>query len=285
MKEPGKSKVSWAERIQRIDNRILYAVVFVMLTVPLVMPLGLPMSVAPNTKKAFDIINNLPEGSLVFHSVGFDPSADAELWPQMQALTKHFMSRGLKVVYFSTSVGGGMYAQAVRDKLAPEFGYEYGKDYAILPFKAGGEPAIAAMGDFYKLYSVDTDDTPIRSLPIFKGFTGMGDVSLITTSSNGDDALFLIRHIESKFHTPIIVGGAGTLLPVVGPYLASGQLQAIITGLSGAAEYEILSEIPGQAGGAMDAQAIGHLFIVGLILLGNAGFAAQKITASKKGGS
>lgn len=112
----------------------------------------------------------------------------------------------------------------------------------------------------------------------------MQDVALITTSSTGDDALFLIRHIESKFHTPIVVGGAGTLLPVVGPYLASGQMKAIITGLSGAAEYEVLTKMPGKAAGAMDAQAVGHLFIVGLIVLGNIGFVAQARSARRKEG-
>lgn len=278
-------KASWIERIQNVDNKVLYVLVLIALAVPLIVPLGFPIEPTPNTRAAFNLIDSLPEGSLVFHSVGFDPQGDAEMWPQMQALTKHFMSKGLKIVYFPSMAGGDMYSQAVRDELAGQYGYEYGEDYAILPFKAGGEPTIAAMQDFHNLYSTDRYGTPLKSLPIFKSFQGMQDVEMITTSSIGDDALFLIRHIESQFHTPIVVGGAGTLLPVVGPYLASGQIKGIITGLSGAAEYEVLSRIPGQASRAMDAQAMGHLFIVGLIALGNLGFIAQSRLKRRKEGA
>ncbi len=278
------AKTTWAEKIQRLDPRVIYVIVFVALVVPLVRPLGLPVKIAPNTRKAYQEIDGLPAGSLVFHSVGFGPSVDAEVWPQMVALTKHFMSKGLRVVYFPTAVGGDMYAEAVRRQLAPQFDYLYGTDYAILPFKAGGEPAIAALKDFHSLYTADKDGVPLKSLPIFQDFSGMQDVALITTSSTGDDALFLIKHVESKFHTPIIVGGAGTVLPVVGPYLASGQMKAMITGLSGAAEYELLSEMPGKAAGAMDAQAIGHLLIIALMVLGNAGFIMQARVSGRKEG-
>ncbi len=278
------SKGFWAQKIQTIDNKILYVLLFAMLIIPLVKPFGFPIQISPNTRKAFEIIEKLPAGALVFHSVGFDPSGDAELWPQMQALAKHFMSHKLKVVFFPTSVGGDRYAQAVHDEIASDFGYEYGSDYAILPFKAGGEPTIAAMEDFYNLYQADVYGTFLKHLPIFENFAGMEDVALITTSSTGDDALFLVRHVESKFHTPIVVGGSGTLLPVVGPYVASGQIKAIITGLSGAAEYERLTDIPGSATGAMDAQTVGHLFIVGLIILGNAGFFMQNGILRKKEG-
>lgn len=278
-------KQSWATTVQRIDKRVLYAVTFVIILLPLIRPLGLPLNITPNTRRAFEIIDSLPEGSLVFHSIGFNPSGEAEVWPQMQALSRHFMSRGIKIVYFPTSVGGDMYGEAIRLQLAPEFGYEYGIDFAILPFKAGGATAIAAMADFYSLYTIDIDGTPISKLPILDGFRGMQDVSLITTSSTGDDALFLAMHLEPKFHMPIVVGGAATIMPVVGPYLASGQLRGIISGLSGAAEYEVLSEMPGQAVAAMDAQAVGHLYIVALVVLGNVGFYAESRIVRKKEGT
>ncbi len=271
---------SWAARVQRIDARFLYALTFLVVLVPLFRPLGLPLNITPNTRKAFGLIDALPTGSIVFHSVSFDPSTDAEVWPQMMALSRHFMSKGLKVVYFPTSVGGSMYAEEIRAQLAPKYDYVYGTDYAILPFKAGGESAIAAMVDFHSLYTTDVDGTVIKDMPIFAGFKGMDDVDMITTSSTGDDALYLAKHIEPRFHTTIVVGGAATVLPVVGPYVSSGQIRAAISGLSGAAEYEVLSEMPGQALGAMDAQAAGHLFLVVLVLLGNVGF----IVESKRSG-
>jgi hypothetical protein len=67
--------------------------------------------------------------------------------------------------------------------------------------------------------------------------------------------------------------------------LASGQIKGAVIGLSGAAEYEVLAGVPGKATGAMDAQAMGHLLIVGLVLLGNIGFFFQKRLEAVKGGA
>ena len=53
------------------------------------------------------------------------------------------------------------------------------------------------------------------------------------------------------------------------PFLDSGQLSGMLTGMKGAAEYEQLIEAPGLGMPAMAGQSAAHLYIFLLIVLGN----------------
>ena len=53
------------------------------------------------------------------------------------------------------------------------------------------------------------------------------------------------------------------------PYVSSGQLQGIIAGMPGAAEYEELLGQKGKGYSGMDAQSIAHIVIVLFIIFGN----------------
>lgn len=101
-------------------------------------------------------------------------------------------------------------------------------------------------------------------------------MDVLVVNTVGNEIEYYVRHIESTYHLTIVAAGAATVLPVISPYLGSGQVKGIVSGLSGAAEYELLAGIPGQATGAMDAQSIGHMLILALILLGNLGFHLQR---------
>jgi hypothetical protein len=125
----------------------------------------------------------------------------------------------------------------------------------------------------------DTYGTPLSELPLFANFKGMQDVALLSSVTGGEDPVHFVKYIEPAFHMPLIACGTAPLLPVIGPYVAAKQIQATVIGLSGAAEYEALAKVPGTATGAMDAQAVGHLLIVALILLGNLGYFFQRRNA------
>lgn len=276
MMSADRSTAPWYVRFQHIPKPVIYVILVLVFLIPLVRPMGLPLVMSENTEKAHHLIDSLPEGAIVFHSIAFNPAVDAENWPQMLALTRHYMSKGLKVIYYPTMQEGGMYAERIRSTHASEYGYRYGKDYAILPFMAGGESAVAGLKDFWSFMPADVDGTPLEELPLFQNFTDMRDVAVIVPCTGSQDGLFYVSHLHTSYKTPVVIAGTAPVLPFLGPYLASGQVQGAIIGLSGAAEYESLAKVPGQATGAMDAQSMGHLLIVGLVVLGNLGFLYEK---------
>jgi len=272
----------WYMRVQGISRTAIWMALVVGFAVPLIKPLGLPLNVTEATTAAFQLVDSMPAGSIVFQSIGFNPAVDAETWPQLMALSRHYMQKGLRVIFYSTVQEGSMYAERIK-AIAPEYGYEYGYDFAILPFKAGGEATIAALRDFYSVMTTDAYGTPLSELPLFGGFRGMQDVDLLVVVTGGEDPVHYVKYIEPQFHTPIIACGTAPLLPVIGPYVAAKQVKATVIGLSGAAEYEALAKIPGSATGAMDAQAVGHILIVTLVLLSNLGFYFQRRNGRKAG--
>lgn len=270
------AKTPWYEAIQNISRPVIYVALVAVILLPLIHPLGLPINLSPNTRAAFKFIDSLPEGSIIWQSIGFNPAVDAETWPQLLALSRHYMSKHLKIIYFPTMQEGGMYADRIKTTYAAEYGYEYGKDYAILPFKAGGETAIAGLRDFASSFTRDAYGTPLQDLPIFRGFSGMKDVAVIVPTTGGDDPIYYVRYMQPAFGTPVVAAGTAPLLPVIGPFISSGQIKGAVIGLSGAAEYEALAKVPGSATAAMDAQAMGHVLIVTLVLIGNVGFLFQR---------
>ncbi|MEK6662037.1 MAG: hypothetical protein AABY63_09180, partial [candidate division NC10 bacterium] len=64
-------------------------------------------------------------------------------------------------------------------------------------------------------------------------------------------------------------GVTAVIAPGLYPFLDTGQINGLIGGLRGAAEYEILIEMKGKGMAGMDAQSATHFIIIGLILLCN----------------
>ncbi len=281
------SRSPWFVKIQHFPKPVVYILLVAVLLVPLFKPLQLPLAFSAHTEKAYRLIDDLPEGSYVFHSVMILPATDAELWPQMLAMSRHYMMKGLKVIYWSYAQEGLMYADKIRLEAAPSYGYEYGEDYAILPYKAGQESAVASLKDFYSIFSTDAYGTALSALPLFDVFHGMEDLSLLVVNTGSDDTTYFVRHIEPEYGMPIIAAGTAPVLPNVSPYLNSGQVKGAVVGTSGAAEYEILAGVPGLATGAMDAQQIGHVLIIVMVALGNLGYLFQRKHSPKglRGGS
>jgi hypothetical protein len=84
-----------------------------------------------------------------------------------------------------------------------------------------------------------------------------------------------LRQWNTPYGVPFIVGIPGVVAPGVAPFLASGQVSALLPGLTASVEYEILIDEPGLAAAASDALSMSHLLIVLLVLIGNVAFFAS----------
>lgn len=64
--------------------------------------------------------------------------------------------------------------------------------------------------------------------------------------------------------------------------LDAGQIQGMLTGMKGAAEYEKLIGKPGFATKGTGALSTSHLLIIALIILGNLGLIISRIKGNKE---
>ena len=252
-------------RAQNIDRRIIYTVVFLVLIVPMFRPLGLPLKITRETQAAFDTVDALPPGSLAMFATNIGPGTEAELEPQSVAMLKHFVKKHIRVVLNPAAAESPRYCDRYAELLKTS-GYVEGTDFIVLPYLAGGETLYGAMGtDLKSAYKMIT---PGR-YPLWDSIKGMQDFQLFVDIGGGESQLWALAHIQAKHKTPTICLITAVILAVRQPYFTSGQFKGIVSGLNGAAEYEVLAKVPGAAVAGMDAQSLGHLWIIVTIVLGN----------------
>ena len=84
----GGKGMTFAERMLRIDRRIIFLVIG-LCTLPLLFPVGLPIKISSEVRGVYDYIEGLPEGSVFLLSLDFDPASKPELHPQAIAILRH----------------------------------------------------------------------------------------------------------------------------------------------------------------------------------------------------
>lgn len=257
-------------RLGEIDNRVIYTLLILVLLAPLVRPIGLPVSIGQHTRKSYEVIDTLQAGDTIMIDVGFTPSGAADVQPQMVAVLKHVLDKGVKVILTAVQTEGPMMTEAML-KPWEEAGKVYGEDFVNLGYLAGGENAIALFcRDIKKAYPYDFRGNPTANLPILQGIAGAKDVDmfLFFTTQNSD---MYVRQV-TQYNIPIVGGLINTIAPQAEPYVNAGQLTSILVGLKGGAEYETIMNTPGVGVASMDAQSMGHLLIIAFVVLGNVAY-------------
>jgi hypothetical protein len=219
----------------------------------------------------YDYIESLPEGSVFLLSLDFDPASKPELYPQAVALLRHAFKRNLRVVGMTLWVSGTGMAEEVIARTAREMGKVNGEDYVFLGWSPGVGSLIITMGqDLYKAFPSDYYNKPTRDLPVLKGIGTLRDISYVVSLAAGTAGIetwYVFGKDKYKFE---LGGGCtGVIAPGLYPLLRSGQINGLIGGLRGAAEYEVLIGKKGRAVAGMDAQSATHVAIIMLVLMCN----------------
>jgi hypothetical protein len=255
----------------KIDRRIIFAVIGVCTLLPLLFPVGLPIRTSQEVRGVYDYIEGLPEGSVFLLSLDFDPASKPELHPQAIAILRHAFRKNLRVIAMTLWVTGTGLADQIISQIAAETGKLNGQDYVFLGWSPGGPAVIVNMGqDLYKTFPADYGGKATKELPVLSGVNGLRDVSYAVSLAAGNpgvEAWYVYGKDKYKFE---LGGGCtGVIAPGLYPLLRSGQVNGLIGGLRGAAEYEGLIGEKGRAIAGMDAQSATHLAIILLVLACN----------------
>lgn len=279
----GKKSFWW--HIQNLDTRITHTLIFLLILLPLMNPIGLPLQISKGTQMAFDALEAIPAGSRVLFSYEMASGNEAELLPTCIAWLHQLMAKRCKIVTFAIyTQEGPVWAQQAFDQLKGQYNYEYGKDYVIMPYTAGMETALAAIGrDIHSVFPEDHYKNKTADLPLMQEITGMSDFSMLLKSSGWNPDLH-VRQLVTVYGIPMVANCTGIVAPGAQAYLSAGQIKGLVAALAGAAEYEILIKKPGAAAAAMDAQSTTHALVITLVLLGNVGMYVTRAQAKGKGG-
>jgi len=241
---------------------------------PLLNPLGLPIPISPDAHAWYDYVENeINDGDVVLFTPMYGVSGMPELFPMTVATMKHILTKDVQIVVVSFWNQGPLVFNTLLTQVDPaDYGYVYGEDWIRLGYIPGSETAMGSFAaNIHTTVSADyVEGRPLDSFPMMADIQTGEDIDVIVSMETGTPGTpEWMRQFNAPFDTPQITGCIGVSVSGMIPYLQSGQLQALMPGLTVSAEYEILLNKPGLAVAGVDAVSTSHVYVTLLVILGN----------------
>lgn len=277
--------MSILKKLENVERRYIYLLAWLFVLFPLLFPLGLPIPIGRESKAWKEYIENIPSDSTIIVSMDYGVSGMPELYPMTVATMHHLWtdtaSKNFKIVVIASWNQGPLVFDTLLDQMNPAstYGVVYGEDWIELGWIPGGETGMAALAtDMWSQTPKDfLENRPLSEYPIMENIKTAEDIDLVVSFETGTPGLpEWLRQWNTPYGTPFIVGCIGVSVPGMAPYLASGQLEALMPGLTASGEYEVLIGRPGLAVSGLDAVSMSHLLVVLLVVVGNIAFFASK---------
>lgn len=285
--EKPERRPHWTERIQRFDRRWLFLAMGLAIVLPLYFPIGLPVKPSPMTKAAFNTVETLQPGDVVFLSLDLDPASTPELEPFYKAVMLQLKRKNVRLViatvwYAAPPLIERWIRANVDQPIAPEGtagysgppdrAYKKNVDYVYLGFREGKQAVITAMGaDIRKVFDGRAaDGTPLDQIPMMQGIKQLKDFKLsVLVSAGFPGAKEYVQYVQARYKLPMVAACTAVSTTDLSPYFQAGQLLGLVGGLSAVAEYEALVGRPGTALQGTDVLNIGHGVVILAIIFGN----------------
>lgn len=255
-----------------IDRRIIFIFVALGVIIPSLTAFKLPIKPTPYVQAIYDTVEEVgkKEGTILI-SFDYGPGSDAEIQPMALAILRQCFKNNIKVVsmcHWPDAVG---LAERAFAETAAEFGAKSGIDYTFLGYKTGQGTLVLGMGqDFHGAFPQDTQGNNTVDLPVTRNIRSLTDFDYVISLAAGNTPeQAWIPFGQERYKFKFGVGCTAVMAPDQYPYLQSGQMNGLIGGLAGAAEYETLVDTPAKATAGMGAQSTVHLIIILFIILGN----------------
>ncbi len=262
-------------RLQEVDRRWLYLLIFAAVLIPFLTGLKLKAGVpSPATTGVYDYIDRLAPGSVILLSVDYSPASMAELEPMAKAVVRHAFTRGHRVIALALFPEGAMMIERVLDEVVPEMNKTYGTDYVNAGFKPGRVAVILGMGkDIIGVFGdADAEGNVLTNMPVMAGVKSYDDIDLMINFAAGNIPFAWITYAHEQYQQQVGVGVTAVMATDLYPFWKSGQIVGLINGLKGAAEYEDLIQKPGWGAAGMSSQSIAHALIIFFVIIGNIGY-------------
>ena len=184
------------------------------------------------------------------------------------ALYNHLLTKNYKVV-FTTNVEEGQITWPAMRERQGDFGDVYGEDFVFLGFVPGREAAVANLAQdmWAACGEADYQGTPLSDLPIMADLHTAEDFDVMIVTFPGDP-FFYLRQWTLPYGIPTYCTSPASLFPLLKPY-EGNQIETMLVGSRGAAEYDFLLRRSSIALSSMDAQSFGHMYVFAVFIIGN----------------
>jgi len=256
-----------------INRGIIYAIIGIVVILPILLGLKEEVQISPSVSSAYETIESLDSNDVIIISIDYDPASMPELQPMLKAILRHAFEKDVKVIMLVFWPLGLPIGTEGLEEVAKEYGKVYGEDYVNLGYRPGDRAVMIDMGkEIRNFFRTDVNDILLDSHPMMRNVHNYNDIALIVGLEAGRFGEFWVQYVGSRYNQRIVLGVTGVMAAETYPYLQSRQIEGLIGGLKGAAEYETLIEKPGFGLTGMAAQSWAHIAIVMFIIIGNIGY-------------
>lgn len=253
-------------------EHIFVAVMISYLFVGLV-PMGFPFGMSEITVEIYELVENLPPGSIIIQGGSGVFAFDLESAAAMIACIKQLERNDLKLVNIPFGVEAVQFQKYCVDsaRVDESFGgtWEYGVDWVQLPYIPGGSAAlISLLDDVHGTVETDVYGTPLSELPIMDDLRSWEDIDLWTCPHYGYS--MIVQFVTVEKDIPSINFAQTSCYIDWSPMMAAYPGKIYLTaGFLGGAQYEKLMDLKGLGHAAMDGYGIIFLVYLVAIVLGN----------------
>lgn len=262
-----------------VERRIVFLYIGIAVTLPLFMSLTQKIKVSPEVKILYENVSQLPPGSRVLISFDYDPPSAPELQPMAESFIRYCFLNDLKVIVMGLWPQGPLQANQAINRILEEDAIQaknlqYGVDYVNLGFQTGNEFVIQRMGsDFKSMFATDVNGTTYDDLPLVKNVKNFSNIDFSLNLSAGyPGTIEWVQVAVDRYGLKMAAGNTAVQAPQVYPYLRSTQLKGLLGGMSGAAEFESVVEMPDKGTKFMLSQSFAHMIVIAFIIIGNVAF-------------
>ncbi|MBN2829417.1 MAG: hypothetical protein JXR56_03735 [Candidatus Cloacimonetes bacterium] len=241
--------MEFIKKLQDLDRRWIYLIVALAIVIPLLIPFNAPTYTTSPTEKLYQMIDSYSEREdrAILICFAHDASTMAELYPMEVAILRHCFERDVKVftlTFLPTAAPLINYAIDMVKEEYPEI--QSGTNYINIGYKPGALylPIVVGMGDnIAEAVETDAEGRKLESLPMMKGLTNYNELKLVIETSGASFAGGWITYARARYGVNVAAGVTAVMAADAYPYLQTGQLTGMLSGMKGAAEYEYLTDV------------------------------------------
>ncbi|MFH2050417.1 MAG: hypothetical protein ABIJ12_13350 [bacterium] len=262
-----------------IDRRTVFVFVGFAVVLPFFMSITQNIRISPEVQQVYNAMSTLQPGSKVLISFDYDPPSAPELQPMAESFLTYCLSHDISVIIIGLWPQGPQQANlalevALENEAVKAKNPQYGINYVNLGFQTGNEFVIQRMGtDFRSMFQTDYSGRRYDDIPLVKNIKNFSNIDYSFNLSAGyPGTQEWVQVAVDRYGLWMGAGNTAVQAPMMYTYLNAGQLEGLLGGMNGAAEFEKVCGILGKGTKYMLSQSFAHVVVIAFILIGNVAF-------------
>jgi hypothetical protein len=247
----------------------------------------LPVLYPPETAKAYQWVNSLTADKPVLIAADYESGLSDEIALTSHAMVEHLMLRNIPIALLSTNAVGTTLMEGILNQSQARItSYDLANRVVNFGYLAGGSVGIQSLtADLPNALPFDVALNPAWTNPLLQNVHSLSDLgAVVVVTDDADTGRYWVEQISSSLNgVPLILVTSAQAAPMLQTYYASGQVSAVVAGISGGSAYEQIMQLQGNSSYLFGSYQALTLLVAALIFVGGVVSLIRPASNRKKG--